>query len=383
MSLSGSTAMTPAAIATMQASVAATMPGVSASQVSVSVVGGQVTTSVSLSPAQVAAFTPAAQAAWAAGLAADAGVQASSLVVSAPVAPPAGRRHLLQAGSMEVPVTIVGFPPADPASGVPHGSTSDASTAIVQALAGNGTSSASAAALASSGVPGGVSLAEPPATWHHVSVAAPPGSPGADPAAASALLHANVANGSLAAEMGRRGMASDVGAAGTFMRPSAGMRSLNPYEQYRGGAGSGLAPAPAPAPEPSLVVVTDVRSSDEAHTALALAIASICLAGVALCVAGGALLRVARTSSRGADHGAAAAEGKIPPTALSCDDVEAPPTKSPSRRAAKPPPALRTGGGSGGGGSGDGGEPLVASRVRSVRARDARMYNEGHQRAPR
>jgi hypothetical protein len=339
MSLSGTTAMTPAAIATMQASVAATMPGVSASQVVISVVGSQVTTSVALLPAQVAAFTPAAQAAWAAGLAADAGVQLSNLVVHALVTPPAGRRHLLQAGSMEVPVTIIGFPPADATSGVPHGSTSDASNAIVQAL-GN-SSSASASVMASSGLPGGVLLAEPPATWHHVSVASPPGGPGADPAVGSALLQANILNGGLAAEMGRRGIASDVGVAGTFMRPSAGLRSLNPFEQYRGGA-DGAGPAPAPAPAPSVV-----HNIKEARTALVLAIASICVAGVALCVAAGALLRVALTSRPAGD-----AAVKIPPFVLACD-VEAPPAKARSRRAPKPPTSSGTGAG-----AGAGGEPL-------------------------
>jgi hypothetical protein len=368
MSVSGTTAMTPAAIATMQASVAATMPGVTASQVAVSVVGGQVTTSVVLSAAQVAAFTPAAQAAWAAGLAADAGVQPSNLVVSAPVPPPAGRRHLLQAGAMEVPVTIVGFPPADATSGVPHDSTSDASTAIVQALSGGDSTSAASAALVSAGVPGGVSLAEPPATWHHVSVATPPGAPGADHAAGAALLQANVANGGLAAELGRRGMASDVGAAGSFMRPSAELRSLNPFEGYRNGADGSGGLGPAPAPAPSIVMVTEVVRSAEAHTAFILAIASICVAGVALCLAAGALLHVVLARRHGAGGAAPAiSSGKIPSMAL--NDVEAPPAKSPSRRTARPP-AASTGGG---------GEPLAASRER---ARDARTYNEGH-RAPR
>jgi hypothetical protein len=375
LSLSGSTAMTPAAIATMQASVAATMPGVSAGQVAVSVVGGQVTTSVVLSAAQVAAFTPAAQAAWAAALAADAGVAPGNLVVAAPVAPPAGRRHLLQTGAMEVPVTVVGFPPADPTSGVPHGSTSDASDALVQALAGGDASSASSSALEAAGVPGGVTLAEPPSTWHHVAVSTPPGAPGADPAAGTALLQANVANGGLAAELGRRGMASDVGAAGTFMRPSAALRSLNPYEGYRDSAdgSAGLnGGAPAPAPAPSVMVVTQVVRSAEAHNALIVAIASICVAVAALCVAAGALLHVLLARRQQVAGGTP--EGKIPATTLlgaTSSDVEAPPAKSPCRRAARPPLAPQS----------SGAEAVVASRARSGRVRDdGRTYNEGHQR---
>jgi hypothetical protein len=146
----------------MQDSVAATMPGVTASQVVVTVVGGQVTTSVKLTPTQAAAFTPAAQAAFGSGLATDAGLPASNIVVSAPAAPPAGRRHLLQAGAMEVPITIIGFPPADNSSGLPDPSAATASTAIMASL--SNPTSASATALASSGVPPCVTVEEPPST---------------------------------------------------------------------------------------------------------------------------------------------------------------------------------------------------------------------------
>jgi hypothetical protein len=283
MSLSGTTALTPTAISKMQDSVAATMPGVTASQVVVTVVGGQVTTSVKLTPTQAAAFTPAAQAAFGAGLAADAGVPASNVVVSAPAAPAARRRHLLQAGAVEVPVTIVGFPPADNTSGLPDPAAAAASSAIVASL--SSPTSASATALSSSGVPPGVSLVEPPTTWHHVSVSAPPAA-GTDPAAAATLLQNNVASGALSAEMTRRGLAADVGAAGAFLRSSDGLRSLNPFEQYRGDG----VQTPGVPPAPGSIV--ELRGGNDGN-AFIISVAAICVAGVAFFAAAGALLRVA------------------------------------------------------------------------------------------
>ena len=302
MAVSGTTAMTPTAVKTMQASVAATMPGVSASQVTVTVVGAQVTTSIALTPAQAAAFSPAAQAAWAAGLAADTGVPASSIVVSPVAAPPAGRRHLFQAGGMEVPITMVGFPPASPsAGGAPDASCTNASNALMAAVANP--TSASATALSASGVPPGVSVSEPPATWHHVATAAVP-PPGTDPATASALMSNNVENGGLAAEMGRRGLAADVGGPGKFLRPSAAMRSLNPFEHYRGS--SGVA-SPPPAPGSILVTLQAGANSNSIQLLIIVAVASLFISGVAVCAAGAAFLHVngggAAASAAGGAYG--------------------------------------------------------------------------------
>jgi hypothetical protein len=118
-----------------------------------------------------------------------------------------------------------------------------------------------------------------------VSVSAPPAA-GTDPAAATALLQNNVASGALSAEMTRRGLAADVGAAGAFLRPSPELRSLNPFEQYRG---DGVA-APGAPPAPSSGIMELRGGSD---TSFLLSIVAICVAGAAFCAAAGALLRVA------------------------------------------------------------------------------------------
>jgi len=355
MALSGTTAMTAANQAAMKAAVAATMPGVPASDVTLTVVGAQVTASVTLSAAQAAAFTPAAQAAYAAGLAGDMGVSASMVSVKASPGAAGGRR-MLQAGSLELPITVTGFAAANVSAG---GAMSPAAIAAATALSTALVSpySNASASLASSGVPpGDLTVTEPPAPWHHLSFGVPvngaagpmpapsvptapptyslaalPSAPNtmfpplppmppptppatgaivptwlatsrrrlsstSDPAAAATLLATNANSGALAGEMANQGVSPpvDTATAGRFARVSPANRGNGLFEGLRGARhGNAVVISTAPPAPGTIVVELQGIGANSASIQLLIIVAVVALfvSGVAVCAAAAALMR--------------------------------------------------------------------------------------------
>jgi hypothetical protein len=419
LALSGTTALSAANQAAMKAAIAATMPGVAATDVTLTVVGGQVTASVSLSASQASSWSFAAQAAFTNALASDCGVDPSVMTVTSTAT---SRRHsslrraLLQgamaSGAMEIPITIAGFNAADNVTGLPDPQATAVAQLLAQALT-NPHSNASAALSAKGVPPSGLSVFEPPAVWHHMAFGvplyrgnstAPPSSPplpplppsyvisppampplpppppspplpppsppkapragaiipnwlsppptqpppspsppmpppaqpsaqagrrlqqasssGLDPSTTTSLLHNNVNNGGLSTEMANQGVspAPDTATAGHFARVSPANRANNPFEGLRGlRHGNTIAPpGPPPAPGTLVVSLTGIgANSASIQLLIIVAVVSIFLAGVAVCIAGAALLHV-MTSKTAAVAGAVGAKDTAD-TALEVD----------------------------------------------------------------
>ena len=425
LALSGTTALTAANQASMKAAIAATMPGVSATDVVLTVVGGQVTASISLSAAEAASWSFASQAAFTAGLAADAGVDPSVVTVTSTATSRRRslRRALFQAtGAMEVPITIAGFHSADPVSGLPDPQATAVATALATALT-NPHSNVSAALSASGVPPAGLSLAEPPAVWHHLSFGvplygsnastttpspslpplppsfmpsvplppptppsppnpppSPPKAPRAgaivatwlspppptsspppnppppsppppaqgrhllqapsrslDPGTSSALLHNNANSGALSTEMANQGVspAPDTATSGHFARVSAANRANNPFEGLRGlrHGNSGAPPGPPPAPGTLVVNLQGIgANSASIQLLIIVAVVSIFMAGLAVCVAGAAMLHVMTSSKAGVAPSMGEDDLKAAAAALEAKVMDPPPVAAPRKK---------------------------------------------------
>jgi hypothetical protein len=237
LALSGTTPMTAAAITALKASLASSIPGIPATAISVTLVGGQVTASLTLSASQASALTPAAQAAFTAGLAADLHVDPSNVAVSSPTPVAAARRRgLFQSAAsaapalVELPLTLTGFNAPSNTTGLPDPTAQLIANAIVAIVANS--SSMTVAGLTAAGVaPQSLAIGEPPCVWHHIAVEVPsqPDPPavgrrhlrqaGGGASSSSAMLSNSVSNGAVSSAMTSQGFPTDVGA--TRSRPPA------------------------------------------------------------------------------------------------------------------------------------------------------------------
>ena len=303
LALSGTTPMTAAAITALKASLASSIPGIPATAISVTLVGGQVTASLTLSASQAALLTPAAQAAFTAGLAADLHMDPSNVAVSSPTPVVARRRGLFQSASaapalVELPLTLTGFNAPSNTTGLPDPTAQLIANAIVGIVANS--SSMTVAGLTAAGVaPQSLAVGEPPCVWHHIAVAVPsqPDPPAVGrrhlrqasggASSSSAMLSNSVANGAVSSAMTSQGFPTDVGKAGRFARPSPALAAMNPFEKFRN---QKVAPAP-PAPG-TLVVTLQSAGANSIQVLVVVAVVSLFMSGVAVCAAASALMRI-------------------------------------------------------------------------------------------
>jgi hypothetical protein len=158
-----------------------------------------------------------------------------------------------------------------------------------------------------------------------------------DPGTSSALLHNHANSGALSTEMANQGVspAPDTATSGHFARVSPANRGNNPFEGLRGlrHGNSGAPPGPPPAPGTLVVNLQGIgANSSSIQLLIIVAVVSIFMAGLAVCVAGAAMLHIMTSSKAATAQSLAEGDLKAAAVAMDAKAVDPPPAAGPRKK---------------------------------------------------